>query len=249
MSVEANLFGGLHADTAKALEAGAGGELRGAIPKMSALHSSSALAVNLFQHWVAQKNFEMIAQLLGIPSRGISSVSFEYCCPICPDPDSRGFPSPPHLDLGIEYRHRGRVGVECKLFEPYGRLDHSTLRKPYLDLVEAWDDIPSWRRLAEQLQRGNAGFQRLGASQLVKHVLGLKYQTAAASVRLVYLYLDAIGAEAAEHRKEVLEFQGRVADDPILFVPLTVQEFIARASRVCGVQHRDYVHYLAGRYL
>jgi hypothetical protein len=55
-TIEDNVFGGeLLPETEAAFEAGAGGELRHDIPSMQALHSSAALAVNLFQHWAANR--------------------------------------------------------------------------------------------------------------------------------------------------------------------------------------------------
>ena len=49
--LEANLFESLLSQTIQEFEAGDGHELSGYPPKMSALHSSSALAVNFFQYW------------------------------------------------------------------------------------------------------------------------------------------------------------------------------------------------------
>jgi hypothetical protein len=65
-----DLFGGaLHGESKAAFEAGAGGELRGAVPSMCALHSSAAMAVNLFQYWIANREFSTLAEILRIPVR------------------------------------------------------------------------------------------------------------------------------------------------------------------------------------
>ncbi len=92
-------------------------------------------------------------------------------------------------------------------------------------------------------------FHRLGPAQLIRHVLGLKFGTSADKVRLIYLYYDALGDEAEQHRQEIARFQSKIASDPIRFVPLSAQEFILRALRQLGSEHREYVDYLAGRYL
>lgn len=250
MSVGQNIFGSaLHASVRAAFDSGAGGELRGEIPRMSALHSSSALAVNLFQYWVARGDLATLATLLDVPSRDIATGDFESQFPVCGNPKAHGFNENPHLDFALRYKDGSRVGVECKLFEPYGRLDHAVLRPAYLALSDAWGDIPACRALAEQLVTGPAGFHRLGASQLLKHILGLKFQTPVAKVRLIYLYCDAIGDEASEHREEIQRFQSVIAGDPVRFVPVSVQELILRAVREVRVDHREYVDYLAGRYL
>jgi hypothetical protein len=250
MSVAQNIFGGeLHPSVHAAFDAGAGGELRGEIPRMSALHSSSALAVNLFQYWLIRGDWRAIATLLKVPSVGITSGSFEDQFPVCENPETQGFNQAPHLDFALRYQDGNRVGVECKLFEPFGRLEHALLKPAYLALPDAWLDIPRCRALAEQVAEDTTGFHRLGAAQLLKHILGLKFQTPVEKVRLIYLYCDAIGDEAAEHRHEIQLFQSAIAGDPVSFVPMSVQEFILRAVRSMRTDHMAYVDYLAGRYL
>ena len=250
LSIGENLFGGkLHKLVADDFKDGAGGELKGKIPTISALHSSAALAVNLFQYWVIQNDFESLARILNVPTRDITSGKFEDKFPVCIDPESQGFQKPPHLDFALRYKRRACVGVECKLFEPHGRLDHTPLRKPYLALKEAWEDIPACRALAKKMADGQAGYHRLGVSQLLKHILGMKFYAPTKKVRLIYLYLDAIGDEAAEHRDEIRRFEEAIATDPIRFVPLTVQDFIHRAGRSMRQKHGNYVDYLSERYL
>jgi hypothetical protein len=250
LSLGDNLFGGkLHIKAKSAFEEGAGGELRGEIPSMSALHSSAAMAVNLFQYWLGNQQLSTLAKILNVPSAGIESVSFERKYPVCADWKTHGFKEPPHLDLGIDYIDSRRVGVECKLFEPYGRLEHVPLKGVYLELPDAWSEIPACRALAEELTAGDAGFRRLGPAQLLRHILGLKFGKPIDKVRLVYLYFDAIGGEAEEHRAEIRRFQQRIAPDPICFVPMTVQELVLRAVNRCRSQHKEYVDYLADRYL
>jgi hypothetical protein len=250
LSVGQNILGGeLHPSVRAAFDAGAGGELRGSIPTMSALHSSAALAVNLFQYWLVRGDWGTIATLLAAPSGGIASGRFEDPFHVCEDSEAHGFTVAPHLDFALRYKDGSRVGVECKLFEPYGRLGHALLKPAYLALPDAWTDIPACRALAEQLAVSAADFHRLGAAQLVKHILGLKFQAPIDTVRLIYLYCDAIGDEAAEHRDEIRRFQAAIAGDPISFVPMSVQEFILRAVRRVRADHTAYVDYLAERYL
>ena len=84
---------------------------------------------------------------------------------------------------------------------------------------------------------------------MVKHILGLKFGAATAKVRLLYLYCDAIGDEAAEHREEIGRFRTHIEADPVRFVPMSVQEFIIRAATRARGNHTAYVDYLAERYL
>ena len=77
----------------------------------------------------------------------------------------------------------------------------------------------------------------------------MKFGAHSTGERLVYLYYDAIGDEAAAHREELRRFQERIAGDSARFVPLTVQEFVTRAVALARGDHRAYVDYLAERYL
>lgn len=250
LTVEENLFREHLLPAARmSFDAGAGGELTGAIPTMSALHSSAALAVNLFQYWLERRDTSTLAQLLEVPSTDVEGAAFEDCFPVCDAPREKGFRTDPHLDFAFRYSDGSRVGVECKLFEPYGRLDDKLLRRAYLELVGAWDDIRACRALADQLATDPAGYRRLGASQLLKHILGLKAGLSADKWRLLYLYLDAPGREAAEHRQELERFQATISPDKIWFVPMSVQEFILRAVSRIRHDHQGYVDYLAERYL
>jgi len=123
------------------------------------------------------------------------------------------------------------------------------LREAYLELTDVWSDIPVCRVLAEKLTSDDAAYKRLDVTQLVKHILGLKFGRKIDKVRLVYLYYDSIGYEAGEHREEILRFQELISKDQIRFIPITVQEYLVRAVRYCRSEHKNYVDYLTERYL
>ncbi len=246
-SVEENLFDRMLLPAVRtAFEHGAGGELRRAIPTMSALHSSAAMAVNLFQYWIICR--DTLTGLLGLPGRGRPAMAFEDCFPVCDSARARGFRVDPHLDFGLRFADGHRVGVECKMFEPYGRLSDKRLSAAYLRL-DAWGDIPRCRALAERLVQDSAGFRRMDACQLLKHFLGLKAGVPSGQWTLVYLYLDAPGDEGCEHRAELRRFEDAVAGDDIAFSALSVQEFVLRAVSEARASHQRYVDYLAERYL
>jgi len=211
-SVEANLFGNwLHPDVRICYENGAGGELRGEIPSFQALHSSAAMAVNLFQHWFLNREYSLLAHCLNVPSRGIDNIVFEHCYPVCENYRRYGLTNPPHLDLGIDYENNSQhVGVECKLIEPFTTYEHDLLSNAYLEIDELWSDIPAWRQLGEELNNNNnnnIGFNRFDAAQIIRHVLGLKFGIRADRVRLIYLYYDSLGKHTEEHREEIVRFR------------------------------------------
>ena len=58
----------------------------------------------------------------------LATEGFEDQFPVCADPKAHGFNTAPHLDFALRYKDGSRVGIECKLFEPYGRIEHALLR-------------------------------------------------------------------------------------------------------------------------
>lgn len=249
MTIEANLFGEMLNDVVRnAFKAGAGHELNGDICKLQAMHSSASMTVNVFQYWLINKSYAQLAKLLSVPSTNISSLEFERKLPVCDDPPSHGFNESPHLDVRFEYTNGDRVGVECKLHEPFDRESHTLLSKAYLGVPELWSDIPNWRAVASKLTESKFEFRRLGPSQLVKHVLGLKFGRRAQDIRLIYFYFDGPGRENTEHLNEIDRFSELVAADPIRFQPISIQEFIAKAIQDLDESHFEYVKYLSDRY-
>lgn len=82
-------------------EAADGRELRyhdGEPPKMHAVHSSSALAVNVFDYWRQIRDvsgngqaLRSIASACGVPCTGIDNLHFEQKRPVCDEPRRKGF--------------------------------------------------------------------------------------------------------------------------------------------------------------
>jgi hypothetical protein len=80
-----NLFEPLAPGTRRAFLAGDGGELDGNPSKMQAVHSSSALGVNVFQYWGNIKEVDKLAHACGLCRRTTKiskSISFEVKYPI-----------------------------------------------------------------------------------------------------------------------------------------------------------------------
>ena len=83
---------------------GAGSELRG---HMRALHSSSALAANLFDYWTERDKSPLLAAL-GVDAKGETSLDFEARFPT-----GLGG-TPPHLDVAMRRSTGFVVAVEAK---------------------------------------------------------------------------------------------------------------------------------------
>lgn len=252
--LEQNLFQPLLDEVRDAFLGGDGRELGapgGSPGKMQAVHSSSALGVNLFQYWQDISQVPVIAAECGLCGPGSpapQSLRFEEKVPV-----NDSFDFHPNIDVVIYNRPDAkiqRLAIECKLSEPYSGHHHSGLKKKYLAECDTlWDDIPNLRSLAESICPDDTTFQHLHAAQLIKHILGLKRAVGRDGFRLLYLWYDVFGAEGCLHRDEVEEFRTTAKSDGLMFHSLTYQELICRMAGKLRSQHEKYIRYLTERYL
>lgn len=243
-SIEPNLFKPLSA-AARAEFAAANGDelgLSGQTPKLSSLRSSSALACNVFDPW---RNAPMrpLAAALGLDS-DLLEFHFEQRLP-------HGLgSSPPNLDLVLFPMSGQPIGVESKFCEPYdAKENHPPIDAKYFAGHQGrWAafGLTRCQALAANIGR-TVTFRRLGAGQLLKHILGLaRVFESRGPVRLLYLWFDIGCGHASEHRIEIQRFAQHVGDE-IAFCALTYQDIHARLQ----VSHEPvsgYYDYLAARY-
>lgn len=250
--LDQNLFQPLLPEVRKSFAAGDGGELGSTeFPgKMQAVHSSSALGVNVFQYWKLVKAVPVIAAQCGF-CRGDSQVScdihFEEKYPI-----DAGFGHHPNIDVVIHNTPSAKIkrfAVECKFLEAYAAHRHGGLKAKYLDLDDLWADIPNLVGFAKRISPDDHEFAHLHPAQLVKHILGLKRQFGRAGFRLLYLWYDVFGDQGKRHREEVVEFTEVAKKDGIKLHSLTYQELIVNLANKFRTEHLDYIWYLTERYL
>ena len=124
-SLDHNLLQPLHEQTRQNISNGDGGELNGneARPaKMQALHSSSALGINVFDYWKVAEDLAPITASCGLSrfgSRLSGDVRFEQQFQI----DKR-FRYAPNLDVAI-YPNTSKYkvfAIECKFTEAYNSI-------------------------------------------------------------------------------------------------------------------------------
>lgn len=246
-----NLFQPLLPDLRTTFAAGDGGELgsSGLPGKMQAVHSSSALGVNVFQYWKSISAIPVIAAACGLCRRGSPvscDIHFEEKYPI---KDSFGYH--PNIDVVIHNTPTARIqrfAIECKFSEAYGGYRHGGLKSKYLEFDEIWSEIPNLRTFAERISPDDRDFMHLHPAQLVKHILGLKRQFGRGGFRLLYLWYDVLGQQGKRHREEAEEFSGIVKQDGIKFHSLTYQELIAKLANQFRTEHHEYIRYLTERY-
>ena len=253
VALEDNLFRRpMHPETLKEFQRGSGDETGQASTgkrraKMLSLRSSSVLAVNVFDFWRGRDLTEL-ARALGAEGH-YNELKFER-------PFNHGLASgKPHLDV-VLFSTDGRqpLAIESKFAEPYDiKKDGHCLPidpKYFAGDRQRWTEagLPRCQVLAKDL--GNrALFYRLGAAQLLKHLLGLANDAEGhagpnRSVSLLYLWFDTSCTEAKEHRDEIEDFRKRL-DLDIDFRSMTYQILFGRLAVVAAP---DYLDYLRMRY-
>lgn len=245
-----NFFLNLKPQVIESFEAGDGGELSGEVAKMQALHSSAALAVNMFQYW---QDKGMLSQLLTecdlCSSRREVKGSLEFEKKFEID---KNFSIDPNIDIVIKNEARDDIthyAIESKFSEPFTKYNNKKGLKPkYLEL-DVWSDIPAIHDLAVKISPNDLKFDYLHGAQLIKHILGLKNQLGKSKFRLLYLYYDTPGISSYIHQKEIEEFEEAASADNIMFHSLSYQTLIVRLAKIFREDHPEYIEYITDRYL
>lgn len=230
-----NLFRPLTAEQEQAFGGGAGGELNGkgnTPPKMNALHSSSALTVNVFAYPATTQNDDkkywnnLFGNQAMLSGTGKIECTFEKQLPIM---NIAGH-HPPHLDFFIADEECA-IGVESK-FTEHASPHNNIIQSAYFDNFSLWDKIPGLVAFAKRINSGEEQFHYLNAAQLMKHTLGLISWQATfgigdySKLSLAYLYFRHTGKTAFEHDKEVMRYAETMQKLLFKFVPISYQEFI-----------------------
>lgn len=251
--LDRNLFQPLDPVIRDSFKGGNGNEIVGTAEKpskMQALHSSSALGLNVFQYWEKANQVPVIATACGFCRKGNDmavKIMFEDKYPI-----DLKFDVPPNIDVVFHNSATSRVrrfAIECKFTEPYSPRRHEGLKAKYMSLDEAWKDIPATHALAKSISPNDNQFRHLHVAQLIKHLLGLKAAFGKGGFRFLYLWYDVLGAESAAHHNEIEAFSNIVWRDGVKFHSLTYQELIGRLSASHREEHGEYIKYLTERYL
>ena len=244
-SLEENLVVPMSAETRREFGGGSGSELGGedGRGKMQALHSSSALAYNLFEYWRHRQDRGPLQRALGL-DEPVRSISFEVQFPT----GLRG--TPPNLDVVLECDDH-LIGIESKFLEPF------TSTRPFASFSDSyfpegrklWGELGLYRcgAVAAGIRCGELEFRFLDAPQLLKHALGL-WRHDRAAVSLWCLYFELSGDLGAELDRELSAFRGLVGDE-LNFEAHSYQDVVERlAADAESDSYDQYVRYLRGRY-
>jgi hypothetical protein len=252
-NLDKNLFEPLLPETRTEIEKGDGGELKGDSThsaKMCAVHSSSAIGVNVLQYW-KNKNISDLAYALGLcrkDNKSANEIHFERKFKI-----SDKFQFDPNIDSVILNGDSDKIkafGIECKFSEAYSSRNHSGLKVKYLtDITEQWKDIPNLFDFAKTISPEDKSFNHLHPAQLIKHILGLKKKYGKSGFRLLYLWYDVLGQDGCRHRAEIEEFAKISKKDNIKFHSISYQELITKLKKDYYNGNEKYIDYLTDRYL
>jgi len=218
--------------------------------KMQALHSSSAIAVNLFQYWQKRGLINEISAACGfsrLQSNYSEHLVFEEKHRI-----KTNFVIPPNIDVVIHNRVSAPYelfAVECKFSEAYGGRAHGGLKSKYLGDKNLWTDLSALEGLANEINPDDHRYIYLHAAQLIKHILGLKASVGKKKFKLLYLWYDVLGKDGAVHREEAEDFTKIAESDGIRFHAMTYQELITILDRYYRDDHPEYIKYLTERYI
>lgn len=212
--------------------------------KMKALHSSSALVVNVFQHW--QDNAYPIAYACGLctPSAAKEQATLQFEKQYKIPRKS----TPAHIDIIIEGIQPCVYAIESKFTEPY-RGKSAGIKDSYINDTDLWEDLPHLYNLAKEISPVNNKFRHLDAAQLIKHTLGLLHRYGKSGFHLLYLWYGVQGEESDVHKKEIAQFEKIIRQDGINFSHITYQEVIEKLSKEFKKGNEAYVKYLTERYL
>ncbi|WP_354687422.1 PGN_0703 family putative restriction endonuclease [Cupriavidus necator] len=245
--LDLNLMRPLSPATLAAFANGDGGELleRGDRPaKMRALHSSSALAANIFDFWTDCADATPLMKALALPSCPTAAL-FESKL-------STGVDSHANLDVCLPLANGVIAGVESKFTEWLrGKATQvgEAFRPPYLaNGRRRWEEVglPRAQGLTEALQEGREAFRHIGAPQLLKHALALARQYGNRWV-LRYVYFDWPGPHGERHRDEIRRFQERVGDE-LKFKAISYQAIFGELCSASRPEYQPYLAYLGERY-
>lgn len=234
----------LNPETRAELIAADGGEftVKGKGAKIAALHSSSALAVNVFDYW-RHRDKGALAQALGFPQAIATSVEFERKFPTGVGPRS------PNLDVVLTLQDGSLLAVESKFSEWTGAPGRTSLRQAYFPSGRAlWteDGLPGTQRVAEMYLTED--FHHLDVPQLLKHMLGLAHSCQQQPWTLILLWHRCDQELGSRMDNEIGRFVELLGPDRRHFSSMTYQEFWGGLAPSIRLEHADYSSYVEDRY-
>ena len=207
--------------------------------KIAAVHSSSALAVNMFGYWTS-RDTSPLARALGIET--IAEIRFERKFETGVKPRS------PNIDVVIYGRNNELLAIESKFSEPFSGGKKAGIQDKYCpDGTKRWSDVELYgaQRAVDAIRAGET-FRFLDAPQLLKHMLGLAQCDRRWSLLLLW-YAPSQSAEDSMNI-EIARFTTLLGPDRERFSARTYQDFWETLTPLLGQQDATYAQYIRKRY-
>lgn len=234
-SYQDNLFAPLHPESLNEFVACLEVSEDGRGKRISAPHSSTALAVNTFDWWRG-KSLNPISRALGVNIERF--VGFERS-------HHFGLDRPSQPDVEFTASDGSAVAIEVKLREPYGRVTNPFADK-YFETEGLWSGLPRLGELAELIRFDTeTNFTTLHAAQLIKHALGLR-RSYGDAFTLVYLW-RYVPSEIGERHKAELSTFAAVAQEEFSFTAISVDRLVE--SFVPDNESMAWFEYMTKRYV
>jgi hypothetical protein len=211
---------------------------------MAALHSSAALAVNIFDYWT-NRSLEPVAEALDLGETP-AAIAFEARF----STGLRG--TPPTLDVAFRCPNGKVIGIESKFTEwlapkAHGGNNFTASYFPKNRGLWTLAGLDGAQSLASALRVGHEQFRHLDAAQLLKHMLGLATQHREAAA-LYYIFYDwPAGPESALHREEIRRFSLHIGNE-LSFRWATYQDVFSCLAPAVRSTQSQYVQYVQQRY-
>ena len=215
--------------------------------KMKALHSSSALVLNVFNYFRTRlhksENISSITKACKVNSDKIIEITFEAKFPIL-------HIAVPNIDMIFEMESGMIYAFESKFCEPYSGCKSYLMKDAYLkeENKSIWNGFENIYKAVREAELN--GYRYLNYPQLITHLLGLKCKIhSLKKFKLIYIWYDGFGKEANRHREEIRNFTELVKKDNVQFVDITYQEIIVNLSNDNYEENKEYIDYITSRYL
>jgi hypothetical protein len=206
--------------------------------KIAAVHSSSALAVNVFDYWTSRDK-SPLAGALGISP--IAEMRFEQKFNTGVKPRS------PNIDVVIYGRNNELLAIESKFSEPFGGGRKGGIQDKYCpEDTKRWGAVglDGAQRAVNAIRAGET-FRFLDAPQLLKHMLGLAQSNRHWSLLLLW-YAPSRSAEHSMN-DEIARFRVLLGVDGVRFATRTYQDFWNALSLFLGEKDAGYARYIRDR--
>lgn len=211
---------------------------------MKALHSSSALCVNVFEYWRQARRIGEIAKVCGAPA-DMDEMEFEKKHKI-PNLGTS------HIDVEFSDGNSRAFAIEAKFTEPYviTTQRNNTHLDKYLKQDEIWTGLIECKKLAKEVleeESNKTSWAHLDVPQLLKHILGLSCCYGTKRFILSYLWYDCGTQESRDHSHEIDEFGERIKGE-IYFTSNTYQNLFDKIVKIHRLD-KEYLSYLGERYI